>query len=412
MIFNCILDYEQVCNKLNLLSTYNIIKSHPPIGSSSFNLPIPHYSVGNGKNHIVLSGAMHGCELISTNFILQVMESIANGDNRFKFLKKNQHTLHFFPILNPEGYLISSSAVRAKIPRDMSNTDAQKIYNEYSEAYRSDDADCHMKLNTKIKKHQLYFEDVDFSCIPGKYCDLRNNIKKICEDYNIPNGTLQTWSSNGHGVDLNQNTKYNYKINLIKDNINLFSIMRYDNIRATRPGPIGCPIRGKKFTFEPEISAFSNFIFNLKHNKDINLCAYLNYHSTGEVIYQRPYDKFAEVDNSEIMKYMTIEKIYNRKISNAYSNISGYKVINTPSSLTCFNDLLRLQIPGNILIELSKSLGNPLGTFIEPNYSDTIEKNMNAVSFVLEKIPELYKIKNSFIKKASEKDKRNTEICR
>jgi len=35
----------------------------------------------------------------------------------------------------------------------------------------------------------------------------------------------------------------------------------------------------------------------LKHNKNINLCAYFNYHSTGEVIYQRPYDKFNEIKN-------------------------------------------------------------------------------------------------------------------
>lgn len=411
-MYNCILDYEQARNKLNWLSCFKSIRTHSPIGYSSFNLPIPHYSVGSGKNHIVLSGAIHGCELISTNFILQLMEKIANKDYKFKFIEKNLHTIHFLPILNPEGYLISSSAVRAKIPRNMLDTDAQVIYMKYLEEYKKDDADCHMMLSTKVKRHQQFFADVDFSCIPEKYCDLRNCVKRICQAYEIPKGTLQTWSSNAHGVDLNQNTIYNHKINLIKNNIDIFSIMRYDNITATRPGPIGCPMRGKNFTFEPEISAFRNFIFDLKHNKNINLCAYFNYHSTGEVIYQRPYDKFNEIKNPEIMNCMTLEKIYNKKIADAYASITNYKVIDTPSSLTCFNDLLRLQIPGNILIELSKQPGNPIAGFVEPDYSNTIEKNMNAVSFLLEKLPELYKIKNSFIKKVSDRNKKNTKICR
>lgn len=399
MTYNKILDYEQVLDKLNFLSASSRINAHTPIGFTSFGLPILHYSVGNGKNHIVLSGATHGCELISTSFILEVMEHINNNDIRFKFLNKNEHTLHFLPILNPEGYVISSSAVRAKVPRDMSDVDAQEIYKQYLECYKKDDADCHMRLGNTVKRHQQFFEDVDSSCIPDKYSNLRDCVKRICEIYDVPKGTLQTWSSNAYGVDLNQNMPFNYKINLIKDNIDLYSIMRYDNIRATRPGPIGCPMRGQEFSFEPETSSFSNFIFNLKHNKDINLCAYLNYHSTGEIIYQRPYDKFSEVNDTEIMNHMQLEKIYNRKISDAYGKIASYKVINSPASLNCFNDLLRLQIPGDILIELSKNSGNPIGTFAEPNYSNTIEKNMNAVSFVLEKLPGLYKIKQSYIQK-------------
>ena len=53
---NKILDYEQVIKKLkSLVNNSTLIKKEEPIGYTTYNLPILHYTVGTGKNHIVLS---------------------------------------------------------------------------------------------------------------------------------------------------------------------------------------------------------------------------------------------------------------------------------------------------------------------------------------------------------------------
>ena len=54
------------------------------------------------------------------------MIDIKNNDKEWKNVLK-EFKIHLVPILNPEGYLISSCAIRKLIPRDMTQEKAEEI---------------------------------------------------------------------------------------------------------------------------------------------------------------------------------------------------------------------------------------------------------------------------------------------
>ena len=139
---NNILDYEQVLEKLEKLlkESNGKIQKQENLATTKFGLPIEYYTIGHGKKDFVITGAMHGSEIITTDFVLKLMEEMTKQNGRFKNINlEDEYTFHFIPMLCPEGYLITTSAVRTRIPRDMSQDDAEKICKEYYEAVRTDD---------------------------------------------------------------------------------------------------------------------------------------------------------------------------------------------------------------------------------------------------------------------------------
>ena len=78
-----ILDYEQVLEKLDFISNVGPIKVEQDLATTKFNLPIKYYTAGNGSLDIVISGATHGQEIITTDFVLKLME----GYNEFCALR-------------------------------------------------------------------------------------------------------------------------------------------------------------------------------------------------------------------------------------------------------------------------------------------------------------------------------------
>lgn len=369
---NKILDYEQVIQLLQKITDSSLITTHDPIGYSTFGLPISHYSIGNGKNHIVITGATHGAEIITTDLVLRLMSQFSQVDVK-------DRTIHFIPMLNPEGYLITTSAVRQLIPRNMPDKDAQPIIKKYVEDY-----------NSVGYHYQDTFSNVDYSCIPLDYKNLRDNIKNLYETYNIPKGTLQVWSANGNGIDLNQNCPYNQKLEHIKNNNTVYVGGKYGNIIATSPGPIGCPSKSAQFEYEPETKCFRDFMLGLKHNKNINLCGYINYHSAEDTIFYKPL--LSElVSTPEKLANISLLSKYNEQISQLYASHTSHNLYNGIGKICCFNDMLRLEIPGDILVELSPNEGNPLSAYDDMVYGKTIKDNLVAASHVIEQMPQLYK---------------------
>ena len=364
---NNILDYEQVIDKLKNLASNNIIENSP-IGYSTFGLPISHYTFGSGKKNIVVSGATHGSEIISTDFVLKLMEHISD------YIDSQNCTIHFFPMLNPEGYLISTSAIRQIIPRDMEDSYAQTIIDKYTDSYNAHDL-----------SYQKIFEDVDYTCISKKYDSLRNNIKDIYEKYNIPNGTLQVWSANGNGIDLNQNCPYNNKMKYLKDNKNIYGNNSYKNILITQPGPIGCPSKTSNFEYEPETKCFMEFLLDLKHTH--TLCGYLNYHSAEDTIFYKP---LSGINPPEMIANIDVLTKYNEEIARLYSSNSTQNLYNGDTIYYCFNDMLRLQIPGDVLIELCPIEGNPLSAYNYKRYNKTISDNLKATICTISNLPDMY----------------------
>ena len=62
---------------------------------------------------------------------------------------------------------------------------------------------------------------------------------------------------------------------------------RHNNLNISHPGPINCPFdKEKGFKVEKETLAITNLLDSLQGRG--KLFAYINYHSTGGLIFQRP----------------------------------------------------------------------------------------------------------------------------
>lgn len=397
---NLILDYEDVNNKIKEITNEGIIKRQSPLAITRFGLPIEYLTVGNGDKSIVITGATHGSEIITTDFVIKLMETInsKHDEDDWKYILEN-YKLHIIPMLNPEGYLISTSAIRKIIPKELDLSESEKICKEYFQRFKND----FTKEKGEPKEYQEMFKDIDYTCIPDRYSNLKNHIKSIYDKYDIPAGVLQMWSANGSGIDIQANNEYNPVIEKIKNKEDIYMSKRCDNINMSHPGPINCPYdKEEGFKLEIETKAISDLLDKL--NKEGSLFMYLNYHSTGGLIYQRPSippTSFIISDNDlkrkEKMNYI-MAKSYARWTK---KNDGTYSVRTKQDNATSTNDILRLKYPNDILIELSPMGGNPLAPYgdIENNYKNVISSNIEAFKNTLNLGLGLDMLGNEYIKK-------------
>lgn len=137
-----ILDYNKLKNRLNSIvqNENNIypVTVHNPIGQTKCGFDIEHYSIGNGPKHIVYMGCAHGNEIISTDYVTQLMENIALGNGDYKDFDPNEFTLDFIPCQNPEGFYTTTYALNS-IMKDMNETEIEAFSKKYWAAYRQDD---------------------------------------------------------------------------------------------------------------------------------------------------------------------------------------------------------------------------------------------------------------------------------
>lgn len=425
---NNILDYEQAEDKMQAIAQKEIIQELKPLAITTYKLPIRHFVVGKGNQDIVITGATHGSEIISADFVIKLMEDITSNTSDWEKILNN-YKIHLIPILNPEGYLISTSAIREKIPRDMSCDEAEKICKEYYKIYRLDTTDP-VNENT-LKRHQKFFEGIDYNCIPDKYSNIKENVKRIFEKYpDLPLWCLHTWNANANGIDIQANSKYNPLIKQIFNNEQIYmKPVRFNNINISHPGPLNCPFDKEKsnsFTFfEPETKAISILLFDL--HLQGKLFAYLNYHSTGGMIFQRPATPPEELDISrddiskkQIQNYM-FSKLYSQKTyKNSGVDENGIdKKKTTPYTIqkgleqtTSTNDVFRLLYPQDLLIELSPMGGNPIAPYgdIKGNYSNSMNSNLDAIKHTLKTASMVNLISENFYQKIQcFKDKENYE---
>lgn len=435
---NIILDYEQVEDRLKDIINLGVIRQEEDIGTTTFGLPIHHYTLGNGKKEIVVTGATHGCEIISTDFVLNLMEQLSNQEYS-DGIDLNEYKFHFIPMLNPEGYLISTSAIRQIIPREMSSDEAEMLCKDYYLRYRNDDAEA-IKRNKRhaelvkelqeaekqenndeinrikqeleatlpdrnpehLKSFQQMFQDVDYTCIPEKYAGIRQRVKEILEKYSdIPRGTLQIWSANANGIDPQANCEYNDVIarimsgELKRDGQVFKNNLRYSNINSIHPGPINCGYNPEReFELEPEIRAISDLLIKLSEKGTLH--SYFNYHGTGGVLYQRPMNVPDEIEISS--NEMWTRTLDNFVFSNFYSRRTykneqdrehtRYRILTGKGNgrATSSNDIFRIKYPRDILVELSGMGGNPIGPYgdLKGNYKNLIESNLEAFKFAVQ----------------------------
>ena len=110
-----------------LLKEYGIKKY--TIGKTNYAYDFDYLTVGYGERDIFLVGGTHGSEVISTDFILQLLSSLPTLEH----FDPNVFTLKIIPLQNPEGYDISTATFSSI---DFSNFE-DKAY-EYYLRYRAD----------------------------------------------------------------------------------------------------------------------------------------------------------------------------------------------------------------------------------------------------------------------------------
>ena len=395
---NKILDYEQVEQKLSVIckNSNGKIKKQKDLATTKYGLPIHYYTIGHGEKEMVITGATHGSEIITTDFILTLMEEMTKEDGKFKNINLDEFTFHIIPVLNPEGYVISTSAIRTLIPRDLSSKDAEKICKDYYLAYKKDDQEAIKRKQqglapdtTTLKHHQKIFQNANWTCIPEKYDNLRKKVKAIYEKYpDLPKGSMICWNANGDGIDIQSNCIYNQKIPKIQNNEHLYTNgLRYSNIDSSHPGPLNCPMDKEIGFYETiETQAISNLLQHLD-NKG-TLVGYENYHSTGGLIYQRPCKNGTSFEISEDLYWERIVNNIFKAMSyreQTYKNLENkketkYTILKNADLPNSTNDIFRMKYPANLLIELSAMGGNPIGPYgdINGNYTNVMNSNIDA----------------------------------
>ncbi len=365
-----ILPYENIIYILDELckNNSNLITKQKPIGYTSFGFPIKYYKIGSGNKDVILIAATHGCELVTVTFLIEFVNTIINESVKYiKYL--NEYTFHIIPVLNPEGYIISSSNV-------LHNTDKmdivmlQEYAKKYLELYDQDDSNAEKGL----KCEKLYKNLMTTSCEFIPYIDLRCSVNRILKECKLDNRVLPVWSSNGKGIDINSNSIHEFRNMKRLRNKSKYGRLRYNDIPVNKPSPHGFPgdeVFDKRC---PENLALYNFVNKIYSRRNLKL--FISYHSTGGEIYGYPNTKLATQN-----QYTTILHGLN-----CYSQLTNYTPINENLKYGVM-DYYRISLENTVTltVELSKLNGNPIGPFSNLySLSKEFSDNINSIFYTLD----------------------------
>lgn len=341
-----ILSYNRVQEILNsLLQKYNDKLSYTCIGKTNFNYNINCYIIGTGKKSILLFGATHSNEIVTTYFLLDfLINMLEEYDNILDVI--NEYTFHFIPVLNVDGYIITSSNIVTNF-NTFSDEEIEKISSKYLKIYNEDD-----KIAITGKKVDKLFYNV-LNASLNNICDLRirKSVAKILKNTGLNERVLNIWSANGLGIDQNSNSIHKFKeiTNLRKKQ--KFANLRYNDIPVTIPSPMSYP---GLYTFDrsPENKALYKYIKYLYNFR--NLTNIFSYHSTGGEVYGMPSIKCNSKEKLERYK----------KAITVYCNNTLYKEVNDRYKygvMDYYREVMEDAIC--LTIELSKLNANSIGPF-------------------------------------------------
>lgn len=328
-----ILDYSKYKKRIKSIinskrNKYQIKKNELP-SKTLYGLEIEKYSIGNGKHHIVVVGGMYGNEIISVDFVTRLMNEIAKGKVYFD---SDFFTIDFFPLLNPEGFFISTLPLNKILSDDLSFEQKINNMNEYMELIK-------LSENSDIKLYQKTFDKILLNDDNSKNKKMIEQVRRLCQTYNHPLGSIVDWRSNASGVNLKYNNPENPNIELIKKGKILYGSGRASNIKSSVPGPLGTPCTNcNNFKFEKENLVLMDFISKLYNNG--NFYALFNYCGNGRNIVCTSSNDY---EYSQKISYI-LAKIY------AYK--SDYQVSMKQTSE--IEDLYRYMYPNVLTIPLLK----------------------------------------------------------
>lgn len=99
------------------------------LGFTTYGYPIDLISVGYGDHDLFIVGGTHSCEIISVDYVLQLIKNISS----FPEFDPNVFTIKVIPIQNPEGFDICTSSLFG-----ISDIDFESKSKEYFLRYRTD----------------------------------------------------------------------------------------------------------------------------------------------------------------------------------------------------------------------------------------------------------------------------------
>lgn len=295
--------YTTLLNKISsLMKNYSIreenhISSYLPddkdagLGRTASGLPIKHYALGNGSKHILVLGGERGNDIINSQavyFLISYLAQKISNENLDNILAS--YTFDFVPVLNPEGYIITTSAIDYYIrsstqnQSDIESADYDLIvslFQKYGEAYSKCRDENWSPIHNSLYSYQELFSGIDEKCIPKEYKDVMNQVGMLHHKHGLPFETMCNFVSNGNGIDLlaNKNNEQLFKDidNALKAEQCLYNNdVAFRNVPISYPSSKGCPSKGKDidgntiFELENENLAVLNYAKDLsKKNHSI-----------------------------------------------------------------------------------------------------------------------------------------------
>lgn len=356
---NIVLSYQDVIYLLyeicNNKKYNNRLKKEKVTHFTTFGYPINSYFLGHGKKHVILLAATHGCEIITNLFVLEFILTLVLDDKLYKEVC-NEFTFHFIPILNIEGYIISSSQIVNNLKK-LNYYEIECVSRKYLNAYNLDDM-----LASENKIYEKTYKNIlktSCSYIPNK--NLIKSVNCILKNCNLDSRVLPVWSANGIGVDPNSNS-----INKFKEMVALrkswkYAKLRYNDIPVTKPSPMSYPGLKPLYIDCPENVFLYQYITDLyttlpKSNE--KLISIFSYHSTGGMIFGYP-DKCI-TSNKNILLHNKAVDIYSSFTH--YTKIYQYLKFGVMDFYRAY-----LENVVSLTIELSKLNANPIGPFANIN---------------------------------------------
>ena len=235
-----------------------------------------------------------------------------------------------------------------------------------------------------MKLEQWMFRYATPDCIDDKYSDLKNSLKKLFKENDLPIGCMINWSSNGRGVDLNSNLKESSFIERVKSGEEIYAHNHLSNIRRDKLGPLGCPYYSNSGEIEPENKALLEFYEKI--NKEHKLIGSIIYHSCGDIV---TYIDDMSLKNPFVDNYGEKEMKANRELALKYADITGYK-LDPHEPYTTVDSYIKTIYPVTLLIELGSVTATPLSQFMDLDlpgsgegfkhvYTKIIENNTKAI---------------------------------
>lgn len=368
-----ILSYNDICNLLNEFCNNtkydNRLKKEITTSYTTFKYPLNSYCAGNGKKHVIILSNTHGCEIVTSLFVLEFILTLILNDDIYYYFSKD-YTFHFIPLLNPEGFIISSSQVYYNL-KNLDNTSLEEISKIYLNAYNFDDKIASQNL----KREKLYKSVLRTSCNLIDNTNMRCSVNNILKNCNLDSKILPVWSANGVGVDPNSNSIHRFcEMQTLRKKWG-YSRLRYNDIPVTKPSPMSYPGKKALDICCPENIFLYKYITNLYFNLpkcNEKLIAIFSYHSTGGEIYGYPDKCFSKKENI----------LLHNKAIDIYSKETGYTPIDEELKYGVM-DFYRAYLNNTVslTIELSKLNGNPIGPFA--NLTDLFDEFINNKKAIL-----------------------------